>query len=33
MPFEHLMGISALYMGLYMGGHTIKDVAGKLIGK
>jgi hypothetical protein len=33
MPFEHLMGISALYMGLYMGGHTIKDVAGKWIGK
>ncbi|MCA3488684.1 MAG: hypothetical protein IOD05_19855 [Rhodobacter sp.] len=33
MPFEHLMAISALYMTLYMGGHTIKDVAGKWIGK
>jgi hypothetical protein len=33
MPFEHLMGISALYMSLYMGGHTIKDVAAKWIGK
>lgn len=33
MPFEHLMGISALYMSLYMGGHTIKDVAGKWVGK
>jgi hypothetical protein len=33
MPFEHLMGISALYMTLYMGGHTIKDVAGKWVGK
>ena len=33
MPCEHLMAISALYMTLYMGGHTIKDVAGKWIGK
>ena len=33
MPFEHLMGISALYMSLYMGGHTVKDVAAKWIGK
>jgi hypothetical protein len=33
MPFEHLMGISALYMSLYMGGHTIKDVAAKWISK
>ncbi|QYK42850.1 MAG: hypothetical protein KF887_07040 [Paracoccaceae bacterium] len=29
MPFEHLIQISGLYMGLYMGGHTVKDLAAK----
>ncbi len=29
MPFEALMQISGLYMGLYMGGHTVKDLAAK----
>lgn len=28
-PFEVLFQVSALYMGLYMGGHTVKDVAEK----
>nr|WP_321511139.1 hypothetical protein [uncultured Celeribacter sp.] len=28
-PYEILMGLSALYLSLYMGGHTVKDVAGK----
>ena len=29
MPFDVLMQISGLYMGLYMGGHTVKDLAEK----
>lgn len=32
MPFEQLMQLSGLYMGLYMGGHTIKDVVAKWAG-
>lgn len=28
-PFADLVQLSALYMGLYMGGHTIKDVAAR----
>lgn len=28
-PFEQLIQLSGLYFGLYMGGHTIKDLAGK----
>lgn len=26
-PWEYLMGVTALFLGLYMGGHTVKDVA------
>lgn len=26
-PWEYLMGVTAVITGLYMGGHTIKDVA------
>lgn len=33
MPFNDLIQLSGLYMGLYMGGHTIKDVVGKWVGK
>jgi hypothetical protein len=33
MPFEQLIQLSGLYMGLYMGGHTVKDVIGKWVGK
>lgn len=29
MPFEQLVQLSGLYMGLYMGGHTIKDAVTK----
>ncbi|MBZ4022181.1 hypothetical protein CKO11_06890 [Rhodobacter sp. TJ_12] len=29
MPFDQLVQISGLYMGLYMGGHTIKDAVTK----
>lgn len=29
MPFEQLVQLSGLYMGLYMGGHTIKDAIEK----
>lgn len=32
MPFEQLIQLSGLYMGLYMGGHTIKDAVGKWAG-
>jgi hypothetical protein len=32
MPWEHLVTFTGLYMGLYMGGHTIKDVATKVMG-
>lgn len=28
-PFDTLVQISGLYMGLYMGGHTVKDLATK----
>lgn len=33
MPFPELFQVSGLYMGLYMGGHTLKDVASKWVGK
>lgn len=33
LPFEQLIQLSGLYMGLYMGGHTVKDVVGKWVGK
>ena len=33
MPFEQLIQLSGLYMGLYMGGHTVKDVVGKWLSK
>ena len=32
MPFEQLVQLSGLYMGLYMGGHTIKDAVTKWSG-
>lgn len=32
-PFDVLFGLSALYVGLYMGGHTAKDVVGKWTGR
>lgn len=32
MPFEQLVQLSGLYMGLYMGGHTIKDAVTKWAG-
>lgn len=32
-PFDQLLQVSGLYMGLYMGGHTLKDVAAKWGGK
>lgn len=32
MPFEQLIQLSGLYMGLYMGGHTIKDAVTKWAG-
>lgn len=32
MPFDQLVQISGLYMGLYMGGHTIKDAVTKWTG-
>jgi hypothetical protein len=31
-PYDILMGLTALYLALYMGGHTVKDVAGKWLG-
>ena len=31
-PYETLIQISGLYMGLYMGGHTVKDLATKWLG-
>ena len=30
MPWEQLVTFTGLYMGLYMGGHTIKDVVAKV---
>ncbi|MBD3738591.1 MAG: hypothetical protein IE938_19315 [Pseudomonas balearica] len=32
MPFDVLITLSGLYMGLYMGGHTAKDVVAKWVG-
>jgi len=32
MPVDQLVQISGLYMGLYMGGHTVKDIAAKWVG-
>ena len=32
-PWDVLMGLSALYFSLYMGGHTVKDVVAKWVGK
>ena len=29
MPFSELVQVTGLYMGLYMGGHTVKDLADK----
>lgn len=29
MPFSELVQVTGLYMGLYMGGHTVKDLAEK----
>ena len=29
MEFERLIQLSGLYFGLYMGGHTVKDVISK----
>jgi hypothetical protein len=29
MPFNELVQVTGLYMGLYMGGHTVKDLAEK----
>lgn len=33
MPFAELFQVSGLYMGLYMGGHTVKDIASKWVAK
>lgn len=32
MPWEHLLGLTAIFMGLYMGGHTVKDAFAKMAG-
>jgi hypothetical protein len=32
-PFEQLMQLSGLYFALYMGGHTIKDLAARWVEK
>jgi len=32
MPFEQLFQLTVLISGLYMGGHTVKDVVGKVAG-
>lgn len=32
MPWEHLITFTGLYMGLYMGGHTLKDMVAKWAG-
>ena len=32
MPWDQLIYFSGLYMGLYMGGHTLKDMAAKWAG-
>jgi hypothetical protein len=31
-PWENLITFTGLYMGLYMGGHTLKDMVGKWAG-
>jgi hypothetical protein len=33
MPWDILLGIAGLYFSLYMGGHTVKEVVGKWVGK
>ncbi len=33
MPFQDLIQLSGLYMGLYMGGHTIKDMMAQWVTK
>lgn len=30
-PFDNLLQLSGLYMGLYMGGHTVKDIAARWV--
>lgn len=32
MPWEHLLAFTGITMGLYMGGHTVKDMVAKLVG-
>lgn len=32
MPWEHLITFTGISMGLYMGGHTVKDVVANLMG-
>jgi hypothetical protein len=32
MPYDQLVQLSGLYMGLYMGGHTVKDAISKWVG-
>ena len=32
MPYDQLVTFTGLYMGLYMGGHTLKDMATKWVG-
>jgi hypothetical protein len=32
MPYAELVTFTGLYMGLYMGGHTLKDMAAKWVG-
>jgi hypothetical protein len=31
-PWEHLIAFTALYCGLYMGGHTVKAIFGDRVG-
>jgi hypothetical protein len=33
MPWEHLIAFTALYCGLYMGGHTVKAIFGEQLAK
>lgn len=33
MPWDQLLYFTGLYMGLYMGGHTVKDVVAKMVAK
>ena len=32
-PFDQLLGLTTVFMALYMGGHTVKDLMGKWAGK